>query len=127
MPTISTFECGKSIRKIFETSTDASLNELKARINSGLFRPQDFDFVKIDYNCFEGLPYASPNNPDYYPVKFISNSENIEVWLSAVSAGYRGEGPHGTVEALRIMGFELTEYDKEQIFTTKNAHLTFTK
>jgi len=105
------------------TSTSEALTHLKNLIQREVIHPEDFKLAQLSYNAHEGL--GECGTPKYFPLKFIG--EYMEVWVSSVAAGYRGEGPHGTIEALNLMGFEMDDEMKEVIFTKKVTAEIFNK
>lgn len=117
--------------RIFNYTTEDTLAELEKHIRYGLVNPDDFIQAIIYYNANKGLPSDAPekllNNTEYYPLRFISRDGSEELWLSCVTAGYHGEGPHGTVKAMELMGFKLTDAQKDVIFTRKIVNLIYTK
>lgn len=118
----------RGTRRIFLyfSTTDSSIEGLLKLIKDNLLNPEEFCEAVIKYQVGQ-LPDGDPDNPSNYPLKFYNRLGTTEIWVSSVSAGYRGTGPHGTVEALRIMGFELTEEEKEEIFTNKRINMQLLK
>ena len=58
-------------------------DEFKKSILEGRIRPSDYKKVIIDYDCYEWP--AAEGTPEFYPIKFIGN-EN-ELWLSQITTG----------------------------------------
>ena len=118
----------RGVRRIslYFHTTENAINALKKLIDDKLISPEDFPEAVIKYRV-GFLPDAEPDNPHYFPLKFYDKRGTQEIWVSSVNAGYRGTGPHGTLEALKLMGFELTNNEKEEIFTNKNINLQLLK
>lgn len=129
MTTTRTSRDGKRIIMICTSYTDATVAELEKHLKYGLVRVEDYTSATLNYDCSEGCPVATADSaielPESYPLKF--KGADSEVWCSAVSAGYRGQGPHGSLHCLEMMGFALSEEEKERLFTDKKAKLTFKK
>ena len=43
------------------------------------------------------------------------------VLLSGCNCGYGGTGPHGTIEILRLLGFQKAERFEDQVFSERNV------
>lgn len=131
MSTISTILRDKTVRKVFNFTTADTLAELQRHIKYNVINPAYYVLAKVDYNAHVGLPCGETDevihNENYYPLKFISYNGREELWLSCVTAGYSGEGPHGTLKALRLMGFDVPGDREEELFTIKEAHFEFLK
>ena len=109
------------IIKVLNRSTSESIQELKQLFAEGKISPDQLTSAHIKYDCKKGVGlYGAPG---YYPLKF---SGKKEVWVSCVTSGYNGEGPHGTIEALKIAGFVVTERTEDLIHTIKKMdHFLF--
>ena len=129
MSTFATVKGIKTIRKIFNYTTSNSIHELEKHLQHRLILPETYCLATVNYNVDKGIPTGETNeisnNPEYYPLKFISVSE--ELWVSCVTAGDDGEGTHGTIRALQMMGFEVTASREEELLSTKNARFEFVK
>lgn len=114
----------RCILLINATYTSGALKDLENLIQKRIIVPENFKTATLNYNAHKGLgPYYG--TPGYFPLKFIS--EDMEVWVAAVTAGYHGEGPRGTVEALCLMNFDVDYEMAEIIFTQKVTDETFNK
>jgi len=111
---------------LFFGSTDAALKCLTKLINDNLVIPDEFNEAVITYDCAKGIGCDELDSSSY-PLRFYSRDKKNELWLSAVSAGYYGTGPHGTLRALALMGFEITKKEEEEIFTNKKINLRIEK
>ena len=127
---------GREVTQVYNTLTSASVSELQRHIIHHLILPEQFTTARVDYDVRKGIPCDEGhyNNPAYYPLKFFSGlnvKEPEEIWVSCCNAGYSGTGPHGTLECLRMMGFNLSEKQEEELFgvnrTTDQIHLEFSK
>ena len=109
--------------------TEGTLKELEKHLKYGLVRSEDYTSATLNYDCDKGCPIATCEGaidlPESYPLRF--KGANSEVWCSAVTAGYRGEGPHGALRCLEMMGFILSEEEQEHLFSDKKARLVFEK
>lgn len=99
-----------------EGNPEISLAQLEKHVKHGLINPDDFDRAVLRN---EGLTrFKDYDNPKEYPLKlqksdsaYRKNNYMSEVWVSAMTAGYDGSGPRCAVEALRLMGFEVSDAD----------------
>lgn len=114
------------IDKVFtidEGTTDGAIRELRELITLKKVIPEDFLVATLRYNAHNGL--GAKGTSDFYPLKFISGED--EVWVSSVNAGYEGRGPHGTLEALELMGFNISERVKTIVLGKKVTNELFIK
>ena len=126
---------GREVTQVYNTMTSASVSELQRHIIHHLILPEQFTTARVDYDVRKGIPCDEGHydNPAYYPLKFFSESrkEPEEIWVSCCTAGYPGTGPHGTLECLRMMGFNISKEQEEELFgvnrTTHQIHLEFSK
>ena len=111
MTTTRTSRDGKRIIMICNDYTDATVEELAKHLNFRLIQSADYTSATLNYDCSEGCPIATAEGaidlPESYPLKF--KGKDSEVWCSAVTAGYRGQGPYGSLHCLEMMGFVLSE------------------
>lgn len=105
--------------KIDETYTDGAIFQLQRSIDNGQVIPEKYDHASVIYDCDKSIPYEE-NNPDHYPLKVFGKGQQL--FISGVSAGYGGEGPHGTLKCLEMLGFKLTE-DEEKLILTKKRNI----
>lgn len=84
--------------------TDTAIEMLDENIMDGTIIPEEFNRASL---CYKKLASDNPTDPDEYPLKVYSEDGKTEVWISGITTGYRGTGPHGTVQALMLMGFEI--------------------
>ena len=94
--------------------TEASVQELERLIKIGIIHPEKLNKAEICYNCLLGLP-LDPRLLDHYPLQVTGAEE--AVYIGSVSAGYGGEGPHGTIKCLKLLGFNLSSEDEDSILT----------
>ena len=99
---------------IDEYRTELAIKGLKKLIQDGVIYVNSIFLAKIDYNCLYGIP-ANKDSEAHYPLRVFSNGS--AVLISGVSAGYGGEGPHGTLECLKLLGFRLSEEEKQKVLT----------
>lgn len=127
---------GREVTQVYNTLTSASVSELQRHIIHHLILPEQFTTARVNYDVRKGIPCDEEryDNPAYYPLKFFSGSnvkEPEEIWVSCCNAGYPGTGPHGTLECLRMMGFNISKEQEEELFgvnrTTDQIHLEFSK
>ena len=120
---------------IDEPYTENAIQALKECIVKGQINPANFETAIVVYDCNEGIN-ENPESMSHYPLRFRSDKQDAFVFVSGVTAGYGGTGPHGTVSCLEIMGFELTEAQKTSVLTKEKTpegeektfiQLTFTK
>lgn len=128
--TCSFIRC-KPILKIFNYYTEASLAELRNLIETKRILPERYSHARVDYDVYNGIPHGDSaelfNNRSFFPLKFFNEDDWEELWISGVTAGYDGTGPRGTIEALKLLGFTLTESQLEELTTVKNVHFTYNK
>lgn len=124
---------GKEILFIENHSTALSVEQLKKLIDTKLVLPEHFSTAYVDYNCSKGI-YLGPGyqkDSRFYPLRFVADKKSgdttDEIWVSSVTAGYGGEGPHGTLKCLEMMDFHLSEEEIDTLFSLKDAHLVYIK
>jgi len=107
---------------IKETTTDRAISALKALIAENYIFPDLYNTVRISYDTSKGLGY------DTYPVVFSGeysflpeNERPPVIFMSGVTAGYAGEGPHGTLTAMELMGFNVDDSIKHQVLSRANG------
>lgn len=131
MSTTCTFNKGKTILKIFNYYTEPSVEELRQLVEKKVIVPEKYTYASVDYNANEGFPVGETEelfrNPDFFPLKFYADNNNVELWVSGVSAGYHGTGPRGTLDALEILGFKLTEDQEYELTSRKDIHFIYYK
>lgn len=96
--------------RIFNYYTDASVAETKKCVKAQKLKDK-FLRAEITYD-----PSICPWTSDWkdlanYPLRLYFEGD-IEVLVSAVSAGYAGTGPHGTVAILALFGLVGDEIEK---------------
>ena len=109
----------KHIITVDEYSTENAIEALNRLIRHGMIHPDDYISCDIDYDVTIGINWdAGTDSPEHYPVKFHPASKNgYHVWITSLTAGYGGTGPHGTLDALKLMGFHVTESEEHKILT----------
>ncbi len=96
--------------------TDRALTGLEERIKSGKINPGDYNQAELMYEeIYDSHNIKKPSN---YPLKFYSNYGKKQIWVSGVTAGYRGTGPCGSITALRMMGFSV---QSDEVFNLPNG------
>ena len=105
-------------------ATATTIEMLKNMIETGEINPGDFNAVTLTYNAHRGL--GAEGTPEFYPVKF-KGVRNQELWLTYVTMGYGGEGPHGTQTALKLMEFDTVAANESLLFEQKVVNETFFK
>ena len=88
--------------------TDEAILALKAEIKARPIRTSDYTLCKITYATrdMQGC-VAFYGDPSVRPIKITGG----------LTAGYGGTGPHGTVEALKLLGFRLTEAVEDLVYS----------
>ena len=104
-------------------ATDRVIKELRYLIKTKAIIPENFKVATLFYDTSKGI--GMEGSPFFYPLKFVNGEE--EVWLSSVTSGYTGTGPRGTLEALELMGFDVTEKIKELVLKKVYTDEIFTK
>ena len=99
---------------IDENYTDGAVLELKRAINNRVINPDQIHQADIVYDCLKGIDFDT-KSPSHYPLKFTG--PGLTVYVTAVTAGYGGKGPLGTLKCLELMGFSLTEDEKNSILS----------
>ena len=84
--------------------TDPALEMLEKHIIDATIIPEEYNRAHL---CYKQLASDNPDDPDEYPLKCYSADGKKEVLISGITTGYRGAGPHGTVQALMLMGFDI--------------------
>lgn len=105
-------------------TTDKALEELRYLVKEKFINPANFTKATLRYNAHRGL--GNEGTEEFYPLKFENDGKG-EVWVSSVTAGYRGAGPRGTLEALKLMGFTVDEEMEKVILEKKITNEVFTK
>lgn len=100
---------------INNSSTEDSVRQLAELFSSGKINPNDITSAHVKYDCDVGV--GPMNSARYFPLTL--KGDRVEIHVSCVTAGYRGTGPHGTIEALRMAGFNITPGIEKAIFTRK--------
>lgn len=136
MPFIRGTIGGREVLRIaFDTTCD-SVKALEKLVVDHLVLPERFTTALVDYTISKCIPCDTNRyeKASFYPLKFATpqDAKNYEeVWVSCCNAGYSGTGPHGTLECLRMMGFNISEKQEEELFgvgrTTDRVHLKFSK
>lgn len=127
MATYSFTFLNRQIHAIYNGSTEQVIEELRRHIKNGLIDPSQYNQVNIQYSLSGPIPSADTQNPKFYPVKFTSQDKKEQVWISCVTTGYMGEGPRGTLNALKLMGFEPSPLVENAIFSDKEANYVLKK
>ena len=107
---------GTNVTKILSSCTSDSLEELHEVFWKGIVDQKAITTAHIKYNTNVGI--GDYDGPNYYPLVFGGNG--IRLMVSCVTSGYRGQGPRGTIEALKMAGFNVSDKVKEIIYTVKN-------
>ena len=98
-----------------EPYTSPAITSVHYLIHNGYVNPEDVLEAHIKYDTYNGLP-LHPDCEDY-PLRV--NGKDFVLYVGGVSAGYGGEGPHGTACILELLGFNLSEFEEEQIYSKK--------
>ncbi len=101
-------------------TTDEAISTLRECIKSGIVQPEKYDSAYIVYDTNKGIGH-DPKKIDHYPLRFCSSFNCPTIYISGVTAGYPGEGPHGTLKCLEMMLFDLTEDQKHSVLS-KEVH-----
>ena len=104
-------------------STATSIEALKQAIKEHKVNPYEFTYANIDYDANIGI--GAKNSPRFYPLKVGNRVSSL--WIPHVTSGYRGEGPWGMIEALKILKFDIDEDRKAMIFAVKRLDVNFCK
>ena len=103
---------------IKEVTTERAVEALKSLIKINMISPELYNVCEVHYDIEKGL------DENTYPVVFIGEYPFLPqhltppvIKMSGVTAGYGGEGPHGTLEALELMGFNVDPYVRANILS----------
>ena len=103
--------------KILNCSTDDSLKELEKLFKTNVISKESIKTAHIKYDSSKGI--GTYGSHSYYPLTFAV--DDLTIMVSCVSIGNDGEGPKGTIKALQIAGFAVTEETERVIFTYKKT------
>ncbi len=91
--------------------TDDCIKDLEFLIITKKIRCDKIQCAEILFDCEKSVDET--DEWKLYPLKFFGNK--TEVWLGDVSVGYRGAGPLGVIKALEIVGFNVSDDEKDAI------------
>lgn len=104
-------------------STASSIEALKQAIKDQKINPYELTYANIDYDANIGI--GSKNSSRFYPLKV--GNRLYSIWIPYVTSGYRGEGPCGMLEALKLLKFDVDEARKAMILAVKQLDVNFYK
>ncbi len=70
---------------------------------------QSVEFYKRYKDAFGEIMEAEMTKDDYYILNLINKNREELTFEYGLTAGYCGEGPRGTLEVLRLAGFEISD------------------
>ncbi len=108
--------------KVNEYTTDNSIRDINVLKNKGIIRLDMVQKAVIDYEFNRCTKAHEDMKEGDYPLRLEGGK--LKVFVSAVSAGYGGEGPHGTVKILEILGFPITPSVEDKIFSKQKLTLS---
>ena len=85
--------------------TDKTIEELASLIQLGKIKIDKFEEAELEYDCLNHNPSADERTT--YPLRFFG--KKFEVWVADVAAGFKGTGPLGAIEILKMFGFDVTD------------------
>lgn len=115
-----------NIFKICNLSPEYSVKDLQEMIKKQQIVPNSFNEAIFNYNHTRN-PNLTIDDPDFFPLKFISIDGETQVWISGVTSGYDVTGPQCTLRCLRMMGFKLDEFDEHRLFSEYITNITYRK
>ena len=95
---------------IDESTTDGTIQQLRRCLSEGKISPNNYNVAYLWYKPSVGIPKGGI---EHFPLQVIG--PKTALYISGVTAGYGGEGPHGTITCLELLGFKLREKDKRAI------------
>ena len=101
---------------INESDSDNAAIMLGKLIAVGTFKPENYSYATINYDCSKGLD-LDPDSEKHFVLKFGSRKGFPMIMVAPVTAGYGGSGPHCTLKCLEKMGFILSDEDVERILS----------
>lgn len=107
---------------IINSSTEESIRDLKELFDSGKVKKDMLRHAQLHYNPSMQMPRKSG---PYYPLTL--KGKDVVIRVSCVSTGYKGVGPNGAIQALRLAGFKVPEQGEKLIYTKENINLYFWK
>lgn len=102
-----------------EPYTSPAIASVHYLIHHGYLDPKKMRHAHIYYDTKKGI--SLDPGLEKYPLR-IEGDETI-LYVNGVTAGYGGEGPHGTETILKMLDFDLTEEQSEKIFTKPKDQL----
>jgi hypothetical protein len=102
--------------------TDRSVKYLKQLLEDSIFTPLSLCVMYDREFSFElkGMMQWK----DLRQITGTDKSEPCVILLSGCNCGYGGEGPHGTLECLKLLG-NFTFIDQNVILSEKHVHIDF--
>lgn len=104
-------------------STETSIEALKLAIKEHKISPFDITYAHIDYDANCGL--GAKGSERFYPLKVGNRA--FSLWIPYVTSGYRGEGPCGMIDALKLLKFDIDSDRQAMIFAVKRLDVNFYK
>ena len=107
----------------FPGNPSLAMESMDRHIRANMVNPDNFVRAVV---CDNGTVNNNQEDPKNYALKFYSKDEKESYWISGLTAGPRGPGSYGMIQALVLMGFEVNG-DKD-IYTLPNGkRMVFTK
>lgn len=104
-------------------STDTALEALRKAIHEHKIDIYSITYAHIEYDASVGIGLRK--SAKFYPLKVGNNV--FTLWIPYVTSGYRGEGPCGMIEALRMLGFDIDYAKETMIFSIKHLDVNLYK
>ena len=93
---------------------------------------EDFLRAHPDFSPIEAHVYAHMNfgfelygTISRHPVGSDEYTETVYVLLSGFNCGYGGTGPHGVIEAVKLLGYEMTPDQRAILFGNRSVEIDF--
>lgn len=112
-----TGEDKSSSKKIHLISESGNVEEVLQRMREITRLPGiKFQFAELNHNLAK-IP-NDPREDDFYPL-VIYCQDNIRIYVSEVRCGYRGASTDATIKILELIGAELSQQAKEEIYNKR--------
>ncbi|MBQ8300132.1 MAG: hypothetical protein IJX99_09875 [Clostridia bacterium] len=102
---------------------NAALSMLDKHIRYNLVTPKMFNRAVL---CHKHSADENAENPDNYQLKIYSVDGKTELWMSGFETGSRNVAAHGAVQALMLMGFEISP-ERDVLGLARGKEKTFKK
>lgn len=92
--------------------TDKTIEELAFLIQLGKIKIDKLEEAELEYDNNLNRN-SSSDERTVYPLRFFG--KKLEVWVADVAAGFKGTGPLGAIEILKMFGFDVTDDQRKAI------------